>query len=67
MTEMTNNTKEVRNKDCLACKLIGTVGLFGISAKVFYDAASHSTRVNRVIMNSIGAGIVYVIGYELKS
>lgn len=63
---MTSNTQEVRNKDCLACKLIGTVGMFGISAKVFYDAASHSSRFNRVIMNSIGAGTIYVIRYELK-
>ena len=48
------------NTDCLACKLIGTVGLFGISAKVFYDAASHANKVNRVVMNTIGAGSVYV-------
>ena len=47
-----NNLK----KDCLACKLTGTFGLFGISVYMFMNASKQRTPFNRILINSLATG-----------
>lgn len=45
-------------KDCLACKLTGTVGLFGISVYMFLNASKQKTPFNRILINTLATGIL---------
>ena len=46
-------------RDCLACRLTGTIGLFGISAYMFMNASKQKTRFNRILINSLASGITF--------
>jgi hypothetical protein len=52
-------TQAGNKKDCVLCKITGSLGLLGISAYVFYNAAKHTKRSNRVVLNFIGSGIYF--------
>jgi hypothetical protein len=43
-------------KDCLLCRLTGSVGLLGISAYVFFHAAKQPRRSNKAFLNFLGSG-----------
>ena len=45
-----------KNKDCLACKLTGSIGLFLISGYIYYHGRKQSSRLNRFFYNSLGTG-----------
>jgi len=45
-----------KGQDCLACRLIGTVGMFGISVYVFMEAFKHPKKTNRLFLNTLGTG-----------
>ena len=44
-------------KDCLLCKLTGSLGLLGISAYIFFNASKHQKRPNKIFLNLLGSGI----------
>jgi hypothetical protein len=52
---MSKNKEEI-HKDCLGCKLVGTIGLFAIAVYVFKDSSKNPKRSSRVLMNTIGTG-----------
>lgn len=45
-------------KDCMACKLTGSVGLLIISAYLFSTARKQTNKSNRVVTNLLGSGRV---------
>jgi hypothetical protein len=51
-----DNADKNKLKDCLACKLTGTFGLFGISVYMFLNARKQKTQLNKTIINSLATG-----------
>jgi hypothetical protein len=53
-------SKDDKLKDCLACKLTGTIGLFGISVYMFLNARNQKTKLNKTIISSLATGKLVV-------
>ena len=58
---------DTKDKDCLACRIIGTVGLFGISVYVFMDAFKHPKKSNRIFLNTLGTGRFLIFKEKLST
>lgn len=43
-------------KDCLGCRLVGTVAFFGISIYLFHHGHRHTKIQNKLLVHSIGTG-----------
>jgi hypothetical protein len=50
------NKKEENNKDCLGCKITGTIGLFSISVYIFSNARHYKQFGNKIFLNILGSG-----------
>lgn len=48
--------EKTKKKDCLACKLTGSIGLFGISVYIFLNARKQKTQFNKTIINCFATG-----------
>lgn len=48
-----------KKKDCLACRLTGSAGLFLISVYVFSNVRKQTSRTNKQIINLAGAGRLF--------
>lgn len=59
------NNENKKLKDCLACKLTGTIGLFGISVYMFVNARKQKTQLNKTIINSLATGKLVVFSLLL--
>ena len=47
------------NKDCLACKITGSVGLFCASIYCFVNARKQTSAFNKNFINVIASGILF--------
>ncbi len=54
------NQKNNLKKDCLSCRVTGTLGLFGIAVYMFAQGRKHTKPVNKIIINSLASGIFFV-------
>jgi hypothetical protein len=51
-----HSDSDILKKDCLLCRLTGSLGLLGISAYVFFNATKQPRRTNKVFLNFLGSG-----------
>ena len=56
MTSDNGRVASSKGQDCLACRLIGSAGMFGISVYVFMEAFKHAKKTNRLFLNTLGTG-----------
>ncbi len=46
----------VGKKDCLACRIVGSGGMFAIATYVFMNARKNQNKLNRLFINLVGSG-----------
>ena len=72
---MNTDTRTKQKKDCILCKLTGSIGLFGISTYLFYNSTKITNKLNKNFVNAIATGIsnkkkqassfLYINGFHL--
>ena len=51
-----NNREKENYKDCLECKITGTIGLFAISVYIFSNTRKNKQFGNKIFLNILGSG-----------